>query len=110
MSYSGTRLTQNELYSLFPTSENKSLSWDTLGFGNTTRKSTGKPEKSRCLVVHLAVVQAAERTLVKSGLPTKLRSVGKKLVPVALPLNSITIPTTLTIPKTPIIPKMTRKV
>jgi hypothetical protein len=64
---------------------------DTLGFVNIIRKSTGMPEKSRCPAVHLDAALVIEKMHGRSGLPVKLRFIGKRLVPVVLYLNSIMI-------------------
>jgi hypothetical protein len=62
---------------------------DTLGYINTIRKLTGKLEKLRCLGVPIIAVLAVERMPNKSKLIIKLKSIGRKLVPTALSLNSI---------------------
>ena len=68
---------------------------DILGSVNIIWKSTGKLEKSRCLIVHLAAALVAEKMPGKSGLPIKLISIGKRPVPVVQYLNSIMILMTL---------------
>jgi hypothetical protein len=88
-SYSNIKTIQNILYLLSPISESRNSSLDTLGYINTIWKSTGKLEKSRCLGVLLIAVLAVERMPNKSKLFIKLKSVGRKLVPMALSLNSI---------------------
>jgi hypothetical protein len=50
---------------------------------NTIWKITREPEKSRCLSVSLVAILAVERMPNKSELLIKLKSVGRKLVPMA---------------------------
>ena len=80
-----------------PTSENRSSFSDTLGSVNIIWKSTRKPEKSRCLTVHLTAALVVKKMLSKSGLPIKLRSIEKRPVPVVQYLNSIMMWMTLKI-------------
>src|SRR5271156_720803 len=103
ISCSGTKITHSGLSLLSQVLENRSLSWDTLGCVNTIQKSTGQLEKSRCQGVLLDAVLDAEMRPVKSALPAKLKSAGKRLVLVVLLLSSTM---TLRIPRIPTIPQV----
>jgi hypothetical protein len=88
-SYSNIKTIWNILSLLSPILESKNSSSDTLGYVNTIQKLTGRLKKSICCSVSSVAVLVVERMPDKSKLLIKSKSIGRKLVPMALSLNFI---------------------